>query len=284
LRAIYVPIADSFFESSIMQEDLGTRFVMLALIRLGLRADADGVVDVDLRTFAGSINMPVEDVEKAILRLMEPDEHSASLEKEGRRIIPVNSDRPMRGWQMVNWEKYQHIVHLANDAARKRAERKADKEPSADTSRTVQERPEASGDVRKRPLPSANGATNTKYEIRNTIPSLFPNGEASSKDTPRYARKEYPDDFDAFWGFYPKARRCGKPNAFKAWKHLTPEKRALAIAGATRLQAAYANAAPDRLSFLHAVRVIRRTLPRFAALPPGGLARVACGGASGDLG
>jgi hypothetical protein len=31
---------------------------------------------------------------------------------------------------------------------------------------------------------------------------------------------------------------------------------------------------PDRLSFLHAVRVVRRTLPRFAALPPSGPARL----------
>ncbi|MGZ5380902.1 MAG: hypothetical protein ACXWFQ_03515 [Thermoanaerobaculia bacterium] len=44
MRLIYVPIADSFFESSIMQEELSVRFVMLALIRLALRAGANGVV------------------------------------------------------------------------------------------------------------------------------------------------------------------------------------------------------------------------------------------------
>ncbi|HEX7550703.1 MAG TPA: IS4 family transposase [Candidatus Methylomirabilis sp.] len=57
-----------------------------------------------------------------------------------------------------------------------------------------------------------------------------------------------------------------------------------AIRGLMHEAALHAGEDPDRLSFLHAVRVIRRTLPRFAALPPGGLARVACGGASGDLG
>jgi len=33
-----------------------------------------------------------------------------------------------------------------------------------------------------------------------------------------------------------------------------------------------ADADPDRLSFLHAVRVVRRKLPLFAAFPPSGQA------------
>lgn len=57
-----------------------------------------------------------------------------------------------------------------------------------------------------------------------------------------------------------------------------------AIRGLMHEAALHAGEDPDHLSFLHAVRVIRRTLPRFAALPPCGLVRVACGGASGDLG
>ncbi len=44
---------------------------------------------------------------------------------------------------------------------------------------------------------------------------------------------------------------------------------------------------PDRLSFVHAVRVVRRTLPRFVALPPSGLAdppRRSVGGTAGRAG
>jgi hypothetical protein len=41
---------------------------------------------------------------------------------------------------------------------------------------------------------------------------------------------------------------------------------------------------PDRISFVHTVRVVRRTLPRFAALPPSGLESPASGGAAGDPG
>ena len=41
---------------------------------------------------------------------------------------------------------------------------------------------------------------------------------------------------------------------------------------------------PDRVSFTHTVNVVRRTLPRFAALPPSGVAQGARGGAAGDPG
>ncbi len=57
-----------------------------------------------------------------------------------------------------------------------------------------------------------------------------------------------------------------------------------AVRGLMHEAALQAGEDPDRLSFLHAVRVIRRKLPRFTALPPGALGRLACGGAPGDLG
>lgn len=43
-----------------------------------------------------------------------------------------------------------------------------------------------------------------------------------------------------------------------------------AIRGLMHEAAVKGRADPDRLSFVHAVRVVRRTLPRFAALPPSG--------------
>lgn len=41
---------------------------------------------------------------------------------------------------------------------------------------------------------------------------------------------------------------------------------------------------PDRISFTHTVNVVRRTLPRFAALPPSGLEKTVRGGAGRDSG
>ena len=43
-----------------------------------------------------------------------------------------------------------------------------------------------------------------------------------------------------------------------------------AVRGLMHEAALKADKDPDRLSFLHAVRVIRRKLPRFAAIPPSG--------------
>jgi hypothetical protein len=48
-----------------------------------------------------------------------------------------------------------------------------------------------------------------------------------------------------------------------------------AVRGLMHEAALRADEDPDRLSFLHAVRVVRRKLPLFAALPPSGQARPA---------
>lgn len=167
-RPIYVPIADSFFESSIMHEDLTVRFVMLGLIRLGLRSGANGEIDIDPRIFAKTLNLPFEDVERAIKRLMEPDPLSSSPDEDGRRIIPIDPARPARNWRLVNWGRYSDIVHRANDAARKRDQRahaKKDITDGMDASENVQKRPDLSESVRERPQTALR---NTKNEERRT--------------------------------------------------------------------------------------------------------------------
>src|SRR3954449_4025755 len=57
-----------------------------------------------------------------------------------------------------------------------------------------------------------------------------------------------------------------------------------AVRGLMHEAALRADEDPDRLSFLHAVRVVRRKLPLFAALPPSGQARPARGRAGRDPG
>jgi hypothetical protein len=47
-----------------------------------------------------------------------------------------------------------------------------------------------------------------------------------------------------------------------------------AIRGLMHEAALKADEDPDRLSFLHAVRVVRRKLPRFCAIPPSPEARL----------
>ena len=217
-REIYVPIADSFFESSIMREDLTVRFVMLALIRLALRAGANGEVDMDPLMFAASINIPLADVESAIRRLMEPDPASSTPDEDGRRIVPVNPDRPFRNWRLVNWSKYRRIVHRANDAARKREERHGE-EDNMDTSESLQKRPPLSG----------NGATNTNTNTNNEedISLVRSHSEGVSDSS---VRVRYAADFEEFWmAFSPPSRRLGKGAASKIWKRLSLEDRQKAV-------------------------------------------------------
>ncbi len=57
-----------------------------------------------------------------------------------------------------------------------------------------------------------------------------------------------------------------------------------AVRGLMHEAALQAGEDPDRLSFLHAVQVIRRKLPRFTALPPSGPTSLPCGGAQRDSG
>lgn len=55
-----------------------------------------------------------------------------------------------------------------------------------------------------------------------------------------------------------------------------------ALRGLMHEAAVHAGRDPDRISFIHTVRVVRRTLPRFAALPPSGLEKPAFRGDRGD--
>ena len=57
-----------------------------------------------------------------------------------------------------------------------------------------------------------------------------------------------------------------------------------AVRGLMHEAALKAGEDPDRLSFLHAVRVVRRKLTRFASIPPGGPDRLSCGCARGNPG
>lgn len=206
-RAVYVPIFDSFFESSIMYEDLPTRFVMLALIRLAWRPRSNGIVDVDPRLFAASINIPFADVEHAIGRLMAPDEDSGSKLEGGRRIVPLDPSWPMRGWRLVNWANYKVILHKANDKLRKAEERNRDKEDISDkmpTSPTIR-------------YDTIRDDTKRKEKRERERASRF--SPPSVEDVENYSRsKGYGIDADKFCAFYEsKGWKIGT-SPMKSWR------------------------------------------------------------------
>lgn len=226
-RAIYVPIFDSFFESSIMREDLAVRFVMLALIRLAWRPRSNGIVDVDPWMFAQSINVPYDEVQRALIRLMDPDPNSGSKLEEGRRIVPLDWSSPMRGWRVVNWVGYKKLLNKANDKVRKANER-------------------ANADI-----PDSSDKTAMSLTIRDdTI-----RNETTKRDIVH--TKVSDSDFDEWWKRYP--RKVGKGAAQKAWRSMSSANRKAAQDAVGGFAAAWAKAAPDQRQYCpHATTWLNR--------------------------
>jgi len=88
-------------ESSLMEEDVLTRYVFMMLLAI---ADPEGyVVGTDV-AIARRINVSVAELKGALERLMAPDPSSNSREREGRRVIESDIER---GYFLVNYRKYR---------------------------------------------------------------------------------------------------------------------------------------------------------------------------------
>ena len=97
-------------------------------------ADETGAVDMTLEAIARRTNVPINEVKNYIDQLCQPDSKSRSQVEEGKRLMPLDSNRDW-GWQIVNYHHYrklrdQETMRLYfRDAQRKyRAKRKESKE------------------------------------------------------------------------------------------------------------------------------------------------------------
>ncbi len=99
---MYAKLFSRITESSLMEEDVATRFVFMALLAI---ADPQGyVIGTDV-ALARRMNMPFQDFNAAIKRLMAPDPESNSKEEDGRRIVRSDCER---GYYLVNYLKYRN--------------------------------------------------------------------------------------------------------------------------------------------------------------------------------
>jgi hypothetical protein len=80
-------------------------------------------------------------------------------------------------------------------------------------------------------------------------------------------------------GVHDHRNRCSRSTGLAVHDHRNPQQEVwglllahFAVRGLMHEAALQADEDPDRLSFSHAVRVVRRKLPQFAALPPSGQA------------
>ena len=100
---MYAKLFSRITESSLMEEDIPTRYVFVMLLAI---ADPQGyVVGTDV-AIARRLNMPLAALLVAFERLMAPDADSGSPELDGRRIVPSDAER---GYRIVNFVTYRDI-------------------------------------------------------------------------------------------------------------------------------------------------------------------------------
>ena len=99
---LFGKITRQFFDSSVNELDVLTRFVFMSMIAL---ADQHGNVDMTYEALSRRLNITIEQLTASIAELMEPDPESRTKEHEGRRLIPIDPQRSW-GWIVVNKTRY----------------------------------------------------------------------------------------------------------------------------------------------------------------------------------
>jgi len=100
---MYGKIFDTIFGSSIMEEDIETRYIWMCMLTI---ADKEGFVDESIPALARRFNVPQDAMSSTIDKLLAPDPSSRTPEQDGRRIEPI---RETYGWKIINYEKYRGI-------------------------------------------------------------------------------------------------------------------------------------------------------------------------------
>jgi hypothetical protein len=79
--------------------------------------DKHGRIDMSLQAIAGMTGWPIDLLEEGIRQLTSPDPGSRTGDEQGRRLVPIDHDRPW-GWQAVNHGKYKEKARLMGKNAR----------------------------------------------------------------------------------------------------------------------------------------------------------------------
>lgn len=101
---MFAKVFSQIFDSSIA-EDYNCRRMFMDLLVL---ADSDGAVDMTVEAISRRTNVPVEEVVKYVKQLCQPDAKSRSKLEEGKRLVPLDSQRDW-GWRIVNYVHYRKI-------------------------------------------------------------------------------------------------------------------------------------------------------------------------------
>jgi len=101
---MYGKLFSSMYEGTLY----GQWQAIVTLQQLVILADADGVVDMTPPAIAARTSIPLDIIEAGLRQLSEADKYSRSDAEEGRRIVPIDPERPW-GWLIVNYAKYRDM-------------------------------------------------------------------------------------------------------------------------------------------------------------------------------
>lgn len=100
---MFAKIYRQIFDSSLAEDPGARRFFMEMLVL----ANRNGIVDMTAEAIAGTIKIPLEEVERCIDVLMDIDPNSRSKKRHGARIRYIDSNQRLWGWVIVNHGKYR---------------------------------------------------------------------------------------------------------------------------------------------------------------------------------
>ena len=102
----WTPLFGSIINSSIWRESKETRLVWITLLA---KKDKTGFVRSSLWALARDAGVTEQECEEAIRVLESPDQHSATKDHEGRRVVPLDG-----GWQVLNHILWRDRVKKAD--------------------------------------------------------------------------------------------------------------------------------------------------------------------------
>ena len=185
---------------------------MVTFQQMIVLCDSNGHIDMTPPAISRRTGIPLDIIEEGIEFLILPDKYSRSTAHEGKRIIPIDDDRPW-GWIIVNHQYYRDLASREDKKekdrvriAQKREQAKKEKElQTVDSNDVSQDVAECSAESQMSPMQDTN-----TYTLKDM------------------SKKELLDDsFGIFWNGYP--RKEGKKKAEAAFKKLSKKKQELAI-------------------------------------------------------
>lgn len=228
----YTPVFDSVYHGTLCGR-WPTLPVWLTVLPM---ADRNGQIDLTYQAISALTGWPTDLLKQAFAELMQPDPDSRSDEHEGRRLVPIDSDRQW-GWQVVNHSKYREKARKAaydaertasgQDAVRKAMSRAVPLSPAQSRAVPLSDSDsDSDSDLNPKnpPTPLKGGApVSAKSQPRKKPKTALPEGFALDGELTAYASERLPEcDVGAlFEGFVGKAR--AKSWVYADWRQAWQE-------------------------------------------------------------